>query len=186
MQALIERVDAELLIMQGKEEEYEALLRENTQKFVEVCEGLVGNVDYATMKRIVGEASQYFYTMSVDIASVQDAISIYKVRRDEIKAKEEMAETFALLTECISLNSADVLAEIIECSTYVDKLDRDVEGVDESIMLFETRMAEYDLGVKEANEDIMAYNLAVIYQRNTSGFGSFITLIIENMIGSLQ
>lgn len=177
--ALVKRIDDELALVMEDEDEYEALLEENTARFVEICEGLVGSVDYATMKKIVSEASEYYYTMKVDIASVQDAIAIYVVRRNEIKAKEELASTFSMLVDIVDPASEDALSGIITSFEYLGALDRDVPGVSSSISSLMSKMAEYDSAVKEINEEILSTAAASVYARNTDGMGSFVTLMLK-------
>ncbi len=180
---LVERVERELVLIKDEEAEYDEILKENTEKFIKLCEGLLGSVDYATIKRIVTEASVYYYTMNVDMASCQDALAVYRVRRNELILKESVAEEFILLAEVIDTERDDALSMILDCYAYVDTVDRDVPGVDGALKLLEEKMAEYDASVEAVNSEIEGTLLASAYLRNISGFGSFITLIVSTMMG---
>ncbi len=154
MNLLIEEVHARLEELKGNRAEYEALLKANTVEFVEICKGLIGSIDYSTMKRIVDEASEYYYMMDVSDASAQDAIGIYVARCVEIDAVEAYANEFMIEVALIDAIGSDMLTCIVSASRYLDKLEMNVAGVKNSIARLEAACEAYDNGIKSMNAEI--------------------------------
>ena len=173
--AEVETILAELM---ANEDEYEAMLEENTGRFIEICKGLVGSIDYATMKSICTEASAYFYTMNVSNALAQDAIQIYTTRRDEVRAAENIANEFVESVLRLTVFEGNPLKLIIECAAYLDDVDITIPGVEAAVDMLTAECEEYDVQYAEINAEIAVTHTAVASVSNTSGMGSFITKIL--------
>lgn len=173
--AEVETILAELM---ANEDEYEAMLEENTGRFIEICKGLVGSIDYATMKSICTEASAYFYTMNVSNALAQDAIQIYTTRRDEVRAAENIANEFVESVLRLTVFEGNPLKLIIECAAYLDDVDITIPGVEAAVDMLTAECEEYDAQYAEINAEIAVTHTAVASVSNTSGMGSFITKIL--------
>ena len=176
---LVERLEGYILTLEEQKEEYADVLVSNTAAFVETCRALVGSIDYTTMKKVCDEASVYFYAMDVNDASVQDAISIYTRRCEEIEAIENVAVNFILAVEYLSVEDIDMLEALVDCASYLPDLDKSVSGVKEAYAAFESAMAAYDASVAHANSEINATIEYVTYTSNRKGLGAFVTAILN-------
>lgn len=162
------------------EEAYEEMLTENTKKFIKVCEGLVGSIDYNKMKEICAEAAVYYYNMNVSNALAQDAIKIYTTRRNEVRMAEELADEFIKASLKLTVFEGDnILPLFVELSDYLDDLDFTVPGVSEAAELLENEMAEYNAKINPTNAEINATVSTVVYVSNTPGVSSLVTKILE-------
>lgn len=154
--------------LKADREAYDQLLTENTEKFVKICEGLVGSIDYVTMKRICEEASQYYYMMDVSKASTQDAIGIYVARCNEIEVVEAYAEAFNVEVQLMTAPGSNILECIVSAAKYLDKLEVNAPGVKSSIAAFERICANYDKKYASANEELASTFSLAMYGSNAN------------------
>lgn len=177
--ALIVRLEGYIATLEEQKEAYAEILEGNTVAFVEACRDLVGAVDYLTMKRVCAIASEYYYSMDVNDASVQDAISIYVTRCEEIEAVETVAHEFILAVENLKLSENNKLDAIVEASAYISTVNTDVEGVKEAIADFESECSAYNATINTINAELGETRKCVAYTSNQKGLGAFVTAILN-------
>lgn len=183
--ALLLENEANLKALEAEIGSYDELLRKNAELFAEKCKTLIGAIDYLTMKRIVGEASVYFYSMNVNDAGVQDALAIYISRRNEILTTEAYAGEFIAATAAISAAETDEekLAAIVEAGQYTDKVETAVAGVDTALAALNAEIEAYNASVKNNNEEIAVAAKTAAHLANLGERDSMLTAILERLFG---
>ncbi len=167
---------AELL---ASEEEYDLFLKQNTALFIETCKGLVGSVDYQTVKKICKEAELYFFNMDVSDASAQNALQVYDVRMRELRLLEERADKFINAALSLAAPDADKLALIIYATSCLDGVDRSVDGVENAMLLLQGEMDEYDASVSSFNSELSETRKSMCAIQSAEGTECLITLILS-------
>ena len=127
------------------------------------------------MKEICDTIAPYIHMMDVSAPDARDAIAMYGARKEEIRKVEEYAEEFIASVLLIDLSN-NRLEAFIAIAQYVDRVEKDVEGVKEALNKYEVAMKSYDEGIADANRDVLDIALLTVYMRNYEGLGSLITL----------
>ena len=159
--------EIEELLLVG--DEYDSLLNENSARFIEKCQNLLGSKDYLTIKSAISDASIYFYNMDVSNAEAKDALAIYILREKEIRATEAYANEFIEAVFELTLRQENVLAGVIECYAYLDTVERAVAGVTNAIKTLESYMASYTEQKVAINNELKNISTYVVAAQNTSG-----------------
>ena len=181
--ALVATVEGHIADLEAQRGDYDELLKENTKVFVEKCMGLVGSISYKDMKRLCDEAKIYYYSMDINDASAQDAISIYTARLAEIEAVEAEARAFVDAVLKLATPEIDIAAVIVEASKYYKNLDTDVEGVALAIEQYERAFSEYNESVAVANGELECALKVICASTIGDNNGSLITKIINAILG---
>ena len=174
---LVARIDAGLAVIEGEREEYDALVKSNTEAFVEKCGLLIGSIDYTSMKRICDEIAIYFYAMDVRDATAQDAVGIYIARCNELEAIEMHARDFASSVKLLSLDTENVLEGVIACSGYLKALELSAPGASDALREYNEVCDSYNTAADSKNGELAATRECAAYLSNKNGINSFVTLI---------
>ena len=184
MAALLAKNEENLAKLTAEVGTYEELLVKNAAIFTEKCAALVGSIDYLTMKKLVAEASVYFYNMNVNDAVAQDALAVYIARRNEIIAMEAYAAEFLTSVAAISASETDDerFAAMIVAGQYINNVEKNVDGVNTAIAALEAEMAAYNASVAGINDEIKEIANAAAYLSNLNGRDSFLTAILARLL----
>ncbi len=181
--AILAKNETNLAALLADEANYEKLLADNTALFVAKCAELVGAIDYTAMKRVVGEASVYFYSMNVNDATAQDALAIYITRRDEVKRAESYAEKFissvAMITVAETVDAS--FKAMVESGMLLPDVERKVAGVDAAIATLDGAVADYNASIAGINDELEETSKLAAYLTNLSGRDSLLTLILHTL-----
>ena len=178
--ALIEENSRNYSLLYEQKDGYVNVIAENTERFIEICDGFLGPVDYVTMKQAYTQALKYFHLMDVSDVRVQNAIAIFKTRREEIDAIEAYANEFIISTARLAGVKYDSLDAIIECSAYLDRLNTGVKGVNEAVAKLNAAMADYNAEIAKSNLEIASTQsaaMALVNTEKTNGIMALVSLI---------
>jgi hypothetical protein len=162
-------------------DEYELLLKENAELFIEKCDELEDVEDYLTLKRLCDEARFCFFNMDVSVDGVQDAIILYESKLDFIVEMENNANAFIAEVNalCRATDDDNKLALVIRANCALSQADLGVPGVSEAIEEFKIAMAEYDSSIAAANSEIALTRRYAARLRNYEGQEEFIGYILD-------
>ena len=164
-------------------DEYDLLLVENAEIFLEKCEDLRLAEGYLAISKVLEETEYYFFNMDVSVYGVDEGIKLYDAKLLEIFDMEKKAEVFISEVDKLLFAGDDdnLLELIINASSAFALVDADIEGVADACDTMKIFMDAYDSSVEEKNNELSATRKTVGYIRNFEGSESFVTLILETI-----
>ena len=160
----------ELIIVYGvyrdeltaQSEDYEAILAQNTQYFINTVNYMNTVLTYAELKPLFDKATGYYYSIDVDSDAAAAAADKYIAYREQLKALEDNGAIFVGYVEGIyeaemltGIEREDAIyAALVNCISYVDLVDEGVEGVAAAMAYYEQTLEAYNAELNTVNADI--------------------------------
>ena len=160
----------ELIIVYGvykdeltaQEADYEAVLAQNTQYFINTVNYMTTVLTYAELKPMFDKATGYYYSIDVNSEEAAAAADKYIAYREQLETLEINGAIFVGYVE--GLYAAEMLtgveredaiyAALVNCIAYVDLVDEGVEGVAAAMADYEEALAAYNAELDVVNSDI--------------------------------
>lgn len=146
----------------AQKDDYEAVLAQNTQYFVNTVNHMDTVLTYAELKPIFDKATGYYYSIDVDSEEAAAAADKYIAYREQLEAWETNGAIFVGYVDGLAAAKAltgvereDAIYEVlVNCVDYVDLVDESVKGVKNAMTAYETALAEYNAELEIVNSDI--------------------------------
>ena len=146
----------------AQKDDYDAVLAQNTQYFVNTVNHMDTVLTYAELKPMFDKATGYYYSIDVDSEEAAAAADKYIAYREQLEAWETNGAIFIGYVDGLAAAKAlsgfereDAIYEVlVNCIDYVDLVDESVKGVKNAMTAYETALAEYNAELEIVNSDI--------------------------------
>ena len=143
-------------------EDYEAVLAQNTQYFINTINHMSTVLTYAELKPMFDKATGYYYSIDANGEEAAAAADKYIAYREQLKTLETNGAIFAGYVEGLyeaeyytGVEREDAIyAALVNCISYVDLVDEGVEGVAAAMAAYEDALAAYNAELEAVNADI--------------------------------
>ena len=161
-----------------QKDEYDVLLTQNTQRFINTMTIVRAYSDYATLKNYFDKATSYYFSMNV--ADGMDAlVEEYTAISNRLKAIEEASEKFLGAYE--QLDAAETADEtylaLVACHKVYDLADASFEGVAEAKAAYESALAAYNAEISPVNAEFAIATDAMCAVRAICNLKGVMTLL---------
>lgn len=170
------------------EGDYENLLTQNIIKFVNVVEYMEEFSDYVSVKVLLEEATEYYYSMDlvydpdgdgVNNVDIEGAIVKFEAKRNLMSMIEEDSAMFVAGTKL--LDSAETKDELymalVECYSHIEYIDATYEGVSAAKAKYDAKYAEYSNTASQVIEHIDETTEVVCSTRGNWSFDTIISYV---------
>ncbi len=148
--------------LEAQETDYEAVLAQNTQYFVNTINHMTTVLTYAELKPMFEKATGYYYSIDVDSEEAAAAADKYVAYREQLEAWETNGAIFVGFVD--GLAAAKVLSGVeredavykilVNCTAYVDLVDEGVTDVKNAMSAYDSALADYNAELEIVNSDI--------------------------------
>lgn len=142
--------------------DYEAVLAQNTQYFINTINHMTTVLTYAELKPLFDKATGYYYSIDANGEEAAAAAEKYIAYREQLEAYETNGAIFigfvnglyeANLLKGVEREDA-IYAILVNCAAYVDLVDEGVKGVASAMTAYENALAAYNAELDIVNSDI--------------------------------
>ena len=142
--------------------DYEAVLAQNTQYFINTINHMTTVLTYAELKPLFDKATGYYYSIDANGEEAAAAAEKYIAYREQLEAYETNGKIFiglvnglyeANFLEGVEREDA-IYAILVDCVSYVDLIDEGVKGVASAMAAYEEALADYNAELAIVNNDI--------------------------------
>lgn len=143
-------------------EDYLAVLEENTTYFINTIAHMDTVITYAELKPLFDTATTYYHSMDVESEAASVAVDKYNDYRIMLASYEENGAIFvgyaAMIAEADELEGVEkqdaIFAALVNCMTYVSLTDMGVEGVAEAYEAYEAALEAYNAEAQSVASDV--------------------------------
>ena len=148
--------------LEAQKGDYEAVLAQNTQYFINTVNHMDTVLTYAELKPLFDKATGYYYSIDVDGEAAAAAADKYIAYREQLEILETEGAIFIGyvngLAEAKKLSGVErddaIYAILVKCIAYVDIVDEGVSGVASAMAKYESALADYNEELAIVNSDI--------------------------------
>ena len=142
--------------------DYEAVLAQNTQYFINTINHMTTVLTYAELKPLFDKATGYYYSIDANGEEAAAAAEKYIAYREQLEAYETNGAIFigfvnglyeANLLDGVEREDA-IYAILVNCAAYVDLVDEGVKGVASAMTAYENALAAYNAELEIVNSAI--------------------------------
>ncbi len=177
--------------LEAQKEDYEAVLAQNTQYFINTINHMTTVLTYSELKPLFEKATGYYYSTDVNSEAAAAAVEKYIAYREQLAALETNGAIFVGfvngLYEAQALTGVEredaIYAILVECAGYVDLVDEGVRGVANAMERYETALASYNAELEIVNSDI-SESAKVICAVRTDYISSIVLAIVRKMFAN--
>lgn len=145
-----------------QENDYKAVLAQNTQYFINTVNNMTAVLNYAELKPLFDKATGYYYNIDSDGEEASAAAEKYIAYREQLKALETNGAIFIGYVEGLAdaeaLSGVEredaIYAVLVNCMAYVDLVDEGVEGVADAMADYKAALDAYNAELNIVNADI--------------------------------
>ena len=145
-----------------QENDYKAVLEQNTYYFINTVNNMSAVLNYADLKPLFDKATGYYYNIDSDGEEAAAAVEKYIAYREQLKAWETNGAIFighveglAAAEQLSGIEREDAIyAVLVNCMSYVDLVDEGVAGVADAMADYEAALAAYNAELDTVNADI--------------------------------
>ncbi len=146
----------------AQEEDYKAVLEQNTQYFINAVNHMTTVLTYAELKPMFEKATGYYYSIDVDSDEAAAAADKYIAYREQLEAWETNGAIFIGFVDGLAeaeyytgVEREDMIyAALVNCTAYADLIDESVPGVAAAVAKYEAALAAYNAELDIVNGDI--------------------------------
>ncbi len=178
----LDTVEAELAL---REEDYAAVLRQNSGFFINLVERMRIATSYVDQKELYNEGMEYYLSIDITVEGASEAVKIYEKVGAELALKEENAVAFldAKARYDAAETEADKYAALVMCYDTSRYAEPTYPGVSEASSSFKTAYDAYVGYANAVNADIAAAGTVIGSLRSISGVTPIIAVIIKKIFG---
>ncbi len=145
-----------------QENDYKAVLAQNTQYFINTVNNMSAVLSYVELKPLFDKATGYYYSIDSDGEEASAATEKYIAYREQLEAWETNGAIFVGYVDGLAAAQAlsgveredAIYAVLVSCMAYVDLVDEGVEGVAEAMADYKAALAAYNAELDIVNTDI--------------------------------
>ena len=189
----------ELVIMYGvyadelaaQEEDYEAILAQNTQYFINTVNHMTTVLTYAELKPMFDKATGYYYSIDVNSEEAAAAADKYIAYREQLEAWETNGAIFIGFVDGLAVAEVlegvereDAIYEIlVNCTAYINLIDESVKGVGNAVAEYEEALAAYNAELDIVNGDINE-SAKITCAVRTGSISTIVLAIVSKIFGN--
>ena len=177
--------------LEAQKEDYEAVLAQNTQYFINTINHMTTVLTYSELKPLFEKATGYYYSTDVNSEAAAAAAEKYIAYREQLAALETNGAIFVGyvngLYEAQALTGIEredaIYAILVECAAYVDLVDEGVRGVANAMDRYETALASYNAELDIVNSDI-SESAKIICAVRTDYISTIVLAIVKKIFAN--
>ena len=168
----ISEVEKRKNTLADEEENYKAILQENTTLFIEIVGTLNYDSKYVEILAIYDKGLDYYYAMNIDTEEAKAAIATFEEYAEFLKECENNADLFIANVAKISTvrNENDLFKTLVQCAENVEYTHKILDGIaadnydglygqcKNAILTYEAVLNAYNEGVANINGIVDSVN----------------------------
>ena len=144
------------------EEEYAAVLEQNTKEFINCVKQMNSTRDYSELKAILEASLDYYYSMNVTSEEAKAARADFDAVSNLLVLIEESSAAFVeAATNINSLTGERLYDALVACRGLLGNISTDITGVSEAIAAYEAALDAYEAKTAEVNAEIKNVSVVV-------------------------
>ena len=175
----------------AQEEDYKAVLAQNTQYFINTVNHMTTVLTYAELKPMFDKATGYYYSIDVNSEEAAAAADKYIAYREQIEAWETNGAIFIGFVDGLAVAEVlegvereDAIYEIlVNCTAYIDLIDASVKGVGNAVAEYEEALAAYNAELDIVNGDINE-SAKITCAVRTGSISTIVLAIVSKIFGN--
>ena len=165
-------------------EDYEAVLKANTEAFIAIVKKMESYVNYKDLKPLYDEAmNEYYYSMNVDSDEARAAVETFVKYQDMINEWETNGAMFlGYVSELKSARrQSQKFRALVNAMNYVDGIAEDMEGMTATLKTYSDELAAYNGDIAPVNSEISEVS-DVVCSLRTHSVSATILAILQSMM----